>query len=67
VTVEPDGFGFLPRSEQIDLDGAEYGITISHPGWVMRTLADQLPELRLTYFREGHWWAVQDTYICVRD
>ena len=67
VAVEPDGFGFLPRSEQIDLDGAEYGITISHPGWVMRTLADQLPEVRLTYFREGHWWAVQDTYICVRD
>ena len=67
VEVGPDGFGFQPRSEQTDLDGGEYGITISYPAWVLRTLAAEVPGLRLAYFREGHWWAIQDTYICVRN
>ena len=65
VEVEENGFGFRPQSEQQDLEGGQYGITISYPRWVFRAL-EQCPELRLARFEEGFWWSVQDTYVCVR-
>jgi 2-polyprenyl-3-methyl-5-hydroxy-6-metoxy-1,4-benzoquinol methylase len=65
VRVGENGFGFLPRSEQRDLDENQYGITISYPRWVFHAL-EQIPELRLSRFQEAHWWAVQDTYLCIR-
>jgi SAM-dependent methyltransferase len=65
VKAGDNGFGFEPRSEQKDLDGGQYGITVSHPRWVIRAL-EQIPEIRLARFQEGHWWAIQDTYVCIR-
>ena len=65
VTAGEDGFGFEPRSEQGDLDSGEYGITVSYPKWVFRLL-DKIPGLRLSKFQEGHWWAIQDTYVCTK-
>jgi hypothetical protein len=66
--VAPDerGFGFLPRSEQGDLDGETYGITISQPHWVFKTM-EAHPGVRLAYFQEGLWWDIQDTYVFIKD
>ena len=66
VSADSSGFGFEPRSEQQDLDGEQYGITISHPRWVLAEL-HAIPELRVARFQEGLWWAIQDTYVCIRD
>ena len=65
LEVMDDGFGFRAESEQGDLKGEQYGITISYPRWVFGAL-DQCPNLRLARFQEGLWWAVQDTYVCIR-
>jgi hypothetical protein len=65
VTAGSNGFGFQPRSEQLDLDGGEYGTTISYPKWVF-PLIEQIPGMRLAKFQEGHWWAIQDTYVCIK-
>jgi SAM-dependent methyltransferase len=69
LTVKANGFGFIPQSEQDDLDTAQYGLTISYPRWVLAVLA-LMPELRLTKFHEGLWWGThgtQDTYVCVKE
>jgi hypothetical protein len=66
LNVMASGFGFMPRSEQYDLDGDEYGLTISYPRWVLPVLAS-MPELRLSKFHEGLWWGTQDTYVCVKE
>ena len=63
LNVKANGFGFMPQSEQYDLEGEEYGLTISYPRWVLPVLAS-MPELRLSKFHEGLWWATQDTYVC---
>jgi len=65
VQVGSDGYGFDARSEQGDIDTAEYGITISYPQWVFR-LADQIPNIVLFKFRAGQWWAIQDTYVYLK-
>jgi len=62
----PNGFGFTAMSEQRDLDGSDYGLTLSYPKWVFYTL-QQHPELRLSRFQEGFWWARQDLYVCIRE
>jgi SAM-dependent methyltransferase len=66
LNVKANGFGFMPQSEQYDLEGEEYGLTISYPRWVLPVLAS-MPELRLSKFHEGLWWATQDTYVCVKE
>jgi SAM-dependent methyltransferase len=66
LNVKANGFGFLPASEQFDLDGEQYGLTISYPRWVLPVLAS-MPELRLSKFHEGLWWGSQDTYVCVKE
>ena len=63
--VNANGFGFIPQSEQGDLDGEEYGGAISHSRWVLPVLAS-MPELRLSKFHEGLWWGAEDTYVCVK-
>jgi hypothetical protein len=65
ITVGADGFGFHALSEQKDLDEEDYGLTISHVGWVLRII-EQIPTLRLARFEEGCWWAIQDVYVCIR-
>jgi hypothetical protein len=64
--VNANGFGFIPQSEQDDLDGEEYGGTISHSRWVLPVLAS-MPELRLSKFHEGLWWGTEDAYVCVKE
>ncbi len=69
LNVKANGFGFIPQSEQDDLDTAEYGLTISYPRWVLAVLAS-MPELGLSKFQEGLWWGThgtQDTYVCVKE
>lgn len=66
VTVAKYGFGFRPQSEQHDLEASEYGLTVSHPVWVIDAL-NQVPNLRLARFQEGFWWGRQDLYVCVRE
>jgi SAM-dependent methyltransferase/predicted O-methyltransferase YrrM len=66
LNVKANGFGFIPQSEQHDLDGEEYGLTVTYPRWVMPVLAS-MPELRLSKFHEGIWWGTQDVYVCVKE
>ena len=66
LSADKNGFAFLAQSEQYDLEGEQYGLTISYPRWVLPVLAG-IPELRLSKFQEGLWWATQDTYVCVKD
>ena len=66
LNVEANGFGFIPASEQHDLDGEEYGLTVTYPRWVLPVLAS-IPELRLSKFHEGLWWGTQDAYVCVKE
>jgi SAM-dependent methyltransferase len=65
IEVDERGFGFLARSEQHDLEGEQYGLTISYPKYVFDALLG-VPELRLSRFHEGLWWTTQDTYVCMR-
>ncbi len=68
LNVGENGFGFIPQSKQGDLD-AKYGLTISHPRWVLAVLAS-MPGLRLSKFQEGLWrgtYGAQDTYVCVKE
>jgi SAM-dependent methyltransferase len=66
--IKPDGrgFGFRPQSEQHDLDGADYGLTISYPSYVFNAIRE-CPHLRLSRFHEGLWWTTQDTYVCINE
>src|SRR5262249_13736894 len=66
LNVNANGFGFIPQTEQDDLDTAEYGLTISYPRWVLAVLAS-MPELRLSKFQEGLWWGTEDIYVCVKE
>jgi hypothetical protein len=66
VIVDREGFGFKPSSEQKDLSGEEYGLTISYPPFVLN-LMEQCPDVRLVRFQEGLWWATQDTYMYVKN
>lgn len=64
--VIPDsGFWFKPDSEQHDLEGAEYGSTISTPEWVIRTLYSSVGA-PLAEARFGYWWQHQDLYVVAK-
>jgi SAM-dependent methyltransferase len=58
---DESGFCFQPRSEQADLDTAEYGMTCVRPDYVFSLLREE-PRNRLLYFQEGLWWKHQDVY-----
>jgi hypothetical protein len=64
IHVGEDGFGFRPTSEQKDLNSAEYGLTISHPRFVLPILNEL--GLRVVRYEEGVWWGTQDAYLCMR-
>ena len=64
-TLDPDGFWFNPNSEQLDLDAAEYGTTITTFDYVYREL-NSIPDIHLVKFQEGFWWGHQDVYILSR-
>jgi hypothetical protein len=62
IAVDEEGFGFKPMSEQRDLPGGEYGLTISYPPFVLNAM-NQCSDVRLVRFQEGLWWATQDAYM----
>jgi hypothetical protein len=61
LNVKANSFRLMPQSEQYDLEGEEYGLTIGYPRWVL-PLPDSMPK-----FREGHWWATPDAHVCVKE
>jgi SAM-dependent methyltransferase len=66
IVVNASGYGFRSQSEQRDLPGEQYGLTISYPEFVVNAIA-AAKILRLAGLREGYWWTTQDTYVCIRD
>jgi hypothetical protein len=65
VMLGDGGFGFRPVSEQQDLDGAEYGLTLSLLEYV-DTAVRGCDGMRVSVFRESLWWNHQDVYVCMK-
>jgi SAM-dependent methyltransferase len=65
ITISDNGFWFRPTSEQADLDPAEYGSSVTTPGYVVGQLA-RLRNASLAEFRRGFWWRHQDLYVVSR-
>jgi SAM-dependent methyltransferase len=63
--ISEEGYGFLPWSEQGDLDAADYGSTLSTPLYVTRRIYGLL-KAPLVSLRTAYWWSVQDTYVVKR-
>jgi SAM-dependent methyltransferase len=63
--IGEDGFWFMPSSEQSDLDGAEYGSSLSTPDYVIRELYRHVGG-PLAEFRGSYWWQHQDLYVVAR-
>jgi SAM-dependent methyltransferase len=63
--IPDSGFWFKPDSEQHDLEGVEYGSTISTPEWVIRTLYTRVGA-PLAEARFGYWWQHQDLYVVAK-
>ncbi|MBI4996377.1 MAG: methyltransferase domain-containing protein [Rhodocyclales bacterium] len=57
--LSEEGFWFKPISEQHDLEGADYGSTLTTPQYVRRQI-EQLPNAALALCREAYWWGHQD-------
>lgn len=64
-TLSDDGFWFRADSEQHDLQGAEYGSTLSAPDYVIRELFRHT-HAPLADFKHGYWWGHQDLYVAVK-
>jgi SAM-dependent methyltransferase len=65
ANVDAEGFWFDPVSEQHDLDGAEYGSTVTSPEYVHRQVRTRLGSDVLAC-TEGIWWGHQDLYVVRR-
>ncbi|MDT4894869.1 MAG: hypothetical protein QOE97_3904 [Pseudonocardiales bacterium] len=63
--VNADGFWFMPSSEQSDLDGGEYGSSLSTPDFVVRELYRHVGA-PLAEYRGGYWWEHQDLYVVAK-
>jgi hypothetical protein len=61
-----DGYWFNPESEQLDLEAADYGTTISTPEYVNRQISKHL-RAPIAYLEEGYWWEHQDVYVVAKD
>jgi SAM-dependent methyltransferase len=57
----PDGIGFIPFSEQVDLDGYVYGTTTVVPDYVRQRITSVGGEL--VSYDETEWWALQDQWV----
>jgi SAM-dependent methyltransferase len=60
----PDGIGFIPRSEQVDLDGHLYGTTTVAPEYVRQKIVSVGGEL--VSYHETEWWGFQDQWVVRR-
>jgi SAM-dependent methyltransferase len=64
-TLSDDGFWFEPTSEQYDLDGAEYGSTVTSPEFVVGEVYRQL-RAPIAEYKNGFWWKHQDLWIVAK-
>jgi SAM-dependent methyltransferase len=60
--IPESGIWFKPLSEQHDIEGAEYGSTLSTPEFVIRELYANTAA-PLAEFKAGYWWQHQDLYL----
>jgi SAM-dependent methyltransferase len=65
ITLSEDGFWFMPSSEQGDLDPAEYGTSVTTPGYVVGEIS-RLSGASLAEYQRGFWWGHQDVYVVSR-
>jgi SAM-dependent methyltransferase len=63
--IPASGIWFKPESEQHDIEGAEYGSSITTPEYVIRALS-HCPAAQLLEHRVGYWWLHQDLYIALK-
>jgi SAM-dependent methyltransferase len=63
--IPESGIWFKPDSEQHDIEGAEYGSTISTPEFVIRELYRNT-EAPLAEHKPGYWWQHQDLWIAAK-
>ncbi len=62
-----DGFYFEAKSEQADLEKAEYGTAIVTPDYVIGELYRQSDgAATLVSLEQGGWWGVQDVWVAQR-
>jgi SAM-dependent methyltransferase len=62
----PEGYCFIPSSEQKDLSTEDYGTMVIRPSYafdVMRSVAHAIP----IFSQERFWWGYQDTFIFRRE
>jgi SAM-dependent methyltransferase len=59
-----DGIGFIPLSEQTDLDGHVYGTTTVAPEYVSQKIVSVGGEL--VSYDETEWWGFQDQWVVRR-
>lgn len=65
IDFDSDGFAFHARSEQADLDVADYGSAYVTPKFAFAQI-NSLGNARIVDFSEGHWWGHQDLYVIQR-
>ena len=65
ASLDDEGFYFKPDSEQHDLEGSEYGTTVTSNRFVVEQL-ETLENCELRLVRPGYWWGHQDLYLVSR-
>ncbi|MDG3003075.1 methyltransferase [Paludisphaera mucosa] len=60
--ADEEGFWFQARSEQHDLDAAEYGLTLSLAQYVVPTVQKAV-DATIVDFKQAEWWYHQDLWI----
>jgi hypothetical protein len=60
--LDENGYWFIPSSEQVDLDGREYGSTVTAFEYAYRQI-EMTPGVRLIRFDEAFWFNHQDLYV----
>jgi hypothetical protein len=64
--IPADGFWFQARSEQHDLDAAEYGLTLSLPHFVIPEV-HRVVGAPIANYKQAGWWEHQDLWIIKRE
>ena len=59
------GFAFIESSEQKDLNGVEYGTTISNASFVIDAIS-KIPDCRLLSYTPDCWFGLQDEWVLSR-
>ena len=64
--IPADGYWFNARSEQKDLDTAEYGLSLTTPDCVIGEIYRHLGA-PIAMHRHAHWWGHQDLWVVKRE